>query len=346
MLMGLVALILGALPGWIAGREITASFYSSRFSLASMLGASLFFIGLLEWITPRYFVKITLVSVMVAITTNYHIRTNDLYRASWDWQKNFYWQLYWRAPYIEPNTPFISDNEVLLYAGGYATAMGINLTYSEGAQAENLGYWFFALDDKLDGQINQFRNQKALRGNLRNLNFSGDSLDSLIINYDSKRCLHVLSDGRAENALLPASLQEVLPASNLSRIHPVTDKLPPDPHIFGSEPDHTWCYYYEKAELARQFEDWEQIAYLGDEAMRAGYTPYDPVEWFAFIEAYGLSGQVKQATAITQDIYNTRSDYGPPLCELWKGMADQPEIEVTLLSEWESLQRSLSCQTK
>ena len=37
--LGLIALLLGALPAWMAGRESTASFYSSRFSLASMFGA-------------------------------------------------------------------------------------------------------------------------------------------------------------------------------------------------------------------------------------------------------------------------------------------------------------------
>jgi hypothetical protein len=337
-------LILGALPAWMTGREMTASFYSSRFALASMFGASLFFVGLLEWVTPRYFVKITLVSLLIVVTTNYYLRTNDLYRSSWEWQKDFYWQLYWRAPYIEPHTPLISDNEVLLYAGGYATAMGINLTYSEGAQPGDLGYWFFNLDDKLEGQINQFRNQKALLGKLRNMKFSGESSNSLVIDFDGKSCLHVLAGGRAENALLPDSFQQILPASNLSRIQPVTKKPPPDAHIFSSEPDHTWCYYYEKAELARQLEDWEQIAHLGDEAIQAGYTPYDLIEWFVFIKGYGLSGQVGSATTITQDVFKARRDYGPALCELWREMVNQPQAQATLSSAWGLLQKDLSCQ--
>lgn len=346
MVLGIIALILGALPAWMAGREMTASFYSSRFALGSMFGASLFFVGLLEWVTPRYFVKITLVSILIAVTTNYHLRTNDLYRISWDWQKDFYWQLYWRAPYIEPNTPLISDNEVLLYAGGYATAMGINLAYSEGRQPEDLGYWFFNLDDKLEGQINQFRNQKALRGKLRNMNFSGESSDSLVIDFDGRSCLHVLADGRAENTLLPDSLQQVLPASNLSRIRPVTEKLPPDQLIFGPEPEHTWCYYYEKAELARQFQDWNGVANLGDQAINADYLPYDPVEWFVFIEGYGLSGHVEQAATLTKDVFATRNDYGPALCELWQEMANQPQAQARLSSTWELLQRDLSCQSE
>jgi len=346
MALGLIALLLGTLPAWMAGRETTASFYSSRFSLAGMFGAGLFIVGLLEWITPRYFVKIALVSAMVLVTTNYHLRINDGYRDSWDAQKKFYWQLYWRAPYIEPNTPLISDNEVLLYAGGYATAMGMNLTYFEGVQPENMAYWLFVQDDRLEGQMFRFHNRKPLEGKLRNLSFTGESNDSLIIDNSNLGCLHVLADGRAENALLSDPLQQIVPVSDLNRIYPETDKLPPDPDIFGPEPEHTWCYYYEKSDLARQFEDWEQVTRLGDEAINAGYAASNPIEWFVFIEGYGLTGNIDQAASITQQVFETRSDYGLALCELWKEMADQQPGDVQLQSEWEELQGSPLCQTE
>jgi len=344
MAIGLIALMLGILPAWMAGRQTTASFYSSRFSLASMFGASLFLIGILEWITPRFFVKITLVSAMILVTTNYHIRINDLYRDSWEWQRKFYWELYWRSPYIEPNTPLISDNEVLLYAGGYATSMGLNLAYNEGADPEKLAYWFFNLDDKLEGQINRFNAGREISGTLRNMKFSGESTNSLIIDYDGKSCLHVLADGRAENALLSRSLQQVVPVSNLERIQSETGSLPPDSNIFGPEPKHGWCYYYEKAELARQFQIWEQIAHLGDQALSTGLTPHDPIEWFVFIEGYGLSGQEELAATLTQDVFNARKDYGPALCELWKDMAAQQNANAKMLNEWEALKSSPLCQ--
>jgi len=344
MALGLIAVLLGAFPAWMAGRETTASFYSSRFSLASIFGAGLFLVGLLEWVTPRYFVKITLVSAMILVTTNYHLRINDGYRESWDAQKRFYWQLYWRAPYIEPNTPLISDNEVLLYAGGYTTAMGINLTYHEGAQPENMAYWLFVLDDRLEGQISRFHNGKSLEGELRNLHFTGESTNSLIINNSAQGCLHMLADRRAENALLPDALQQIVPISNLSRIHLETDKLPPDPDIFGPEPEHTWCYYYEKAELARQLEDWEQVTRLGDEARNSGYAASDPIEWFVFIKGYGLKGNADQAASITHQVFETRGDYGLALCDLWQEMAGRQQGDVALQSEWKKLQGSSLCQ--
>jgi hypothetical protein len=222
--------------------------------------------------------------------------------------------------------------------------MGINLLYDEGAQPDKMAYWFFNLDDKLEGQMFRFRNRQPLEGTLRNLKFSGESTDSLIINYNGRSCLHVLAEGRAENVTLPASLQQIVPVSNLNRIKPETEGLPPDPDIFGSEPEHTWCYYYQKADLARQLENWEQVTQLGDMVINAGYSPFDPIEWFVFVQGYALSGQVEKAASITQEVFNARDDYAPALCELWKDLAAERQSDAKVLSEWESLQASPVCQ--
>ena len=47
--------------------------------------------------------------------------------------------------------------------------------------------------------------------------------------------------------------------------------LPAPP--FATEPGHTWCYFYEKAELARQIQDWDQIVALGSEAAEKELRP-------------------------------------------------------------------------
>jgi hypothetical protein len=55
---------------------------------------------------------------------------------------------------------------------------------------------------------------------------------------------------------------------------------------FGAEPAHTWCYYYEKAALARQMNHWDEVTHLGEEARKLGYAANDPVEWLPFLQAY------------------------------------------------------------
>ena len=61
--------------------------------------------------------------------------------------------------------------------------------------------------------------------------------------------------------------------------------------FFGPEPPHTWCYYYEKASLARQQGDWAGVVRLGEQAASLNYAASDPVEWLPFIEATASLGQ-------------------------------------------------------
>ena len=50
------------------------------------------------------------------------------------------------------------------------------------------------------------------------------------------------------------------------------------PEIYGPEPAHGWCYYFEQAELAAQDGDWVRVAALGDKAFSLNHYPNDPVE--------------------------------------------------------------------
>jgi len=93
--------------------------------------------------------------------------------------------------------------------------------------------------------------------------------------------------------------------------------------LFGKEPPHTWCYFYEKAELARQAGDWELVARLGDEAINQGYAPSDPYEWLPFIEAYALSDDLKQAGQLSREAFASDGKPGTGLCQLWKRVQAQ-----------------------
>ncbi len=67
---------------------------------------------------------------------------------------------------------------------------------------------------------------------------------------EQDQCLHVLRPDYSAVSGLSAEAYQWAAVSNLSRIEPTTKSVPP-PDIFGNEPEHTWCYYYEKADLAR-----------------------------------------------------------------------------------------------
>jgi hypothetical protein len=109
---------------------------------------------------------------------------------------------------------------------------------------------------------------------------------------------------------------DAIPLSDLSNIlvdASQTAKLP-----FLSEPEHTWCYYFAKAELARQRGDWVQVIDLMEEARTLGYEPEDPFEWLTYIEAQAFTGNLEAAQEISEDVLKEENRIRKGLCELWK----------------------------
>jgi hypothetical protein len=95
--------------------------------------------------------------------------------------------------------------------------------------------------------------------------------------------------------------------------------------MIGEELPHTgWCYYFEKADLARQQGNWAAISRLADEALAQGYTPSQdgansPYEWLPFIEGLGRSARWEQAVDLTRQAFEVDPKYRKMMCNLWTG---------------------------
>ncbi len=99
-------------------------------------------------------------------------------------------------------------------------------------------------------------------------------------------------DSRAENWLPFASLKPILPGNAENPIDPSAIHL-------GAGPERGWCYYYEKADLARQTQDWQSVRELGDKAIfRQGFITSLDTELMPFILAYALGGEWQKATEL------------------------------------------------
>jgi hypothetical protein len=123
--------------------------------------------------------------------------------------------------------------------------------------------------------------------------------------------------GGGGEPLVAARLKDVAKYSNQSVIlfEKQNQLLGP---LFGSEPPHSWCYYFGQAELARQMGEWEKVAHLGDVAFTLDDYPNDPFERFVFIEGYANVGDWKKAVELSTTSYKISKAYvGPSLCRLW-----------------------------
>ncbi len=117
------------------------------------------------------------------------------------------------------------------------------------------------------------------------------------------------------------------------------------PKVYGPEPSHGWCYYFEKADLARQFKDWNEVAKLGNQAFKLSDSPNNPVERFVFIEGYANVGNWDKAVELSRVSYKVSKDYvGPLLCQLWKSIATETIASAERSAALDNIQKMLTCK--
>jgi tetratricopeptide (TPR) repeat protein len=109
---------------------------------------------------------------------------------------------------------------------------------------------------------------------------------------------------------------EAIPLSDLSTIKVDAGQTPSI--AFLPEPEHTWCYYYAKAELAYQQGDWHQVMASIEEARSLGYAPEDPFEWLGYIEAQARLGNIEAAERVSREAIKEDSSLRKGLCEVWQ----------------------------
>ncbi len=321
--LGMVAMLLALIPTWATDNQITVGLYSSRFALPALLGSSLLLAGLIDFFIRSTRLKVAAVALLLGLAVGAHLRGANDFR--WDWvkQQRFFWQLSWRVPGVEPGTAFFSDGAMFRYVGGYPTAAALNSFYP--ATYPQQTYWFFELDRNFRHDMDGFVAGQPIRDELRNLVYRGSSRNGIALFYqpESGRCLWVLGPEQAGIPVLPELTAQAAEVSALDRIETA---LPgPDiSSIFGPEPERSWCYYYQKADLARQMLDWDQVLRLYAQADRAGFQPASPYEYFPFIEAFMASGDRSQAEALMVAAYriSKKGRDRPVLCAHWAQIAD------------------------
>lgn len=344
---GFMAILLGVLPGWLTYREVLTVPYGSRIALPAQLGLSIFAVVLIEWLVDRQSRRFLLFGSLLGLSIFSHLYTANYYREAWEVQRQFYWQLYWRAPGILPKTALLSDSEVVPSAGTYSTAAAMNMIYaSEPVDPGDLPYWFFNMGHQFGGQYDRFISGKNINARFRNWAFRGDAENSVLVDYDGEGCVNVIIPDPVENPLLPASLKEAVKNANPDRI--LTEDLLAGPSpavVLGPEPAHAWCYYYEKAQLARQSGEWRAAVSLGEQARELGFRPKKAIEWLPFVDAYVKDNNLASALSLTRDAYTQDPRIQPHVCDYWQALlADQPSKFTD--SQRMDIRRKLECDLK
>jgi hypothetical protein len=312
MLIGTFITFCAVFPVVISGREVELYDSYKSYGLHPIGGVVMFIVGIILMLQPGFRKPILIALICLSVSTQ--VINANYWQKLWEYQRQVWWQLTWRAPDIKNDTAvMVYMPEGYLMQQDYEMWGPLNLIYRQIPASAPL------IQAKV---LNSETAYDVLRKKVRD-NFDRDVIlhvdfnNLLLISYPTTAsCIHVI-DGKipvySESETLIT--QQVGSLSQIDRIIPSGTAPEPRVQIFGPEPVHGWCYYYQKASLARQNGNWEEVVNLYEEAASLNLSPIDTSEYFPFIEAYANLGMQKEARVLYIRGIKDRVKLRLPLCQ-------------------------------
>ena len=356
VLISLASLLASGWPFWFVDLPVdTQLIGGSRFTISFMFGASLLLVGLLDLLVRRAWLKIVFVSAIVGLAVGYHFRDANYYRQIHYNQAEFFQQLAWRAPGLEPGTLILTNTfqEPILNGDNSLTA-ALNWIYDPDPPY-TLDYMLFYIPSRIEsGNLSGLEPGIPVIKDLRNARFTGSTSQVLAVYYSPPRCLRVL-DAKVDQFIsrlpgMPREMKEAANISNLAQINPnPTSPAQLPAALFKHLPlEDSWCYYYEKAELARQAEDWQEVSRLGDQALVGEFKVDSSIELVPFIEGYARSSLVEKARQLSLEAQRKKPEgkqlTEEILCSTWSRIGLDASPESALAASTSDVKRELGCR--
>ncbi len=304
MVVGLAAIIVGQLPMWITDRNIQWERSLDRHSLSAMLGATLFMTGFLHALIRRRAPFILATALLVGFGASFQFRMGHEYAREHGRQADFFWQLHWRAPGLEPGTMVFLHHEPLAWPEpkDYTYGVPLALIYGPAHEAGDVPLWVFPDAPGFQPHWLALVGTEAAEGaavvrrEIRNLGVTGSTGRAVVAVHRPPGCLRVLDPERDELVDVPGVVRAARLRSQPALIRPDGEhRVGTLRRLYGSEPERGWCHHFQRAELALQRGDWVAVGELADQVLERSLTPADDREWAPFIEGYVRAGRREDA---------------------------------------------------
>ena len=232
----------------------------------------------------------------------------------------------WRAPAIAPDTLLLMNEELSFNADNSISA-AVNWIYDPEATASHINYALFYPGNRLGGSLPSLEPDLPIRYGYYAGDFNGNTSQALAFYYDPPYCLRLLDpelDSNNRFILEDSLMRKASALSNPKRI--LREPTVSMPSFYGAEPPHGWCYYFQKAELARQFGDWEEVDALAESAFQLDEHFNNPIELFVFIEGNAHASEWNEAVRLSREARQVSKSYVDPLlCRLWMRIEAETE---------------------
>ena len=347
IVLGLVGIVGGRIPSYMAGMPLEMRFDWDRLMISVLFGASLLTAGLIDFLFKDGRRKEIFISLIIALAIGMQFQQSNSFRRDWENQKSFFWQLAWRAPALKAGTVLVTDELPLQYEADLQLSAPLNLVYQP--DASKLSYMLLYTKNRLGGTLlPSLSPGQPMAYRYRTVEFDGNTSNMIILQQPGDGCLLLMDPNYISEETypgLPENLTKSIDLSNINQVERNGDNMAVPSPYFGPEPARDWCYYFEKAELARQYGDWEEVLMNYESASSAGFTARQPVENLVFIEALARLGNTDKAARLTEKVISQDRKLCKALADTWQRAAPaSPEIQPEAMKQIEDLSVLPECR--
>lgn len=340
--LGVVMILLGGPPFWLTAVPVSLGFPANRATLAFVLGVGFIFAGVIDLAPSK--LKYGIAVAFIGLAAGRQFLWANEFRRDWTDHKNMFWQMTWRAPGLEQNTIVVLNEELAYYADNSLGAV-LNWIYAPENRTDQVDYVLFYPRSRLGSSLPALEPGLPVHYDFLAGRFAGNTSQAVVFYYSPPRCLRLLDPEIDSINRLILDDSFMRKAAKISRTTPILDETSSQmPGIYNPEPLHGWCYYFEKADLARQLGNWSEIVDLGKIAFGLEDYPNDPLERFVFIEGYAHAGDWEKAVELSITSYRVSKSYmGPLLCKLWDRIERETESTAEQSSALSEVSAAFGC---
>ncbi|MBC7876727.1 MAG: hypothetical protein H7Y59_06095 [Anaerolineales bacterium] len=325
--LSLASIIGGLLPVILVNRHVTLPDYS-RYTLIASVGAVLLLTIVIDNISS-HIVRSTVLGFFVAVAVMAHYGNAVKAVNETIATRNFWWQVAWRAPDIKTGVTLIASYPGSPISEDYFVWGPANLIYYPEKQNSNPVEIQLPAAVLTNEVVLEIITDRGVETPLRRGNYLQRDFGNVLvmIQSSSSGCVRLINGDAPE--LSPRDHQRlflIAPNSRLENVITESQFHNPPSVVFGEEPDHGWCFYYQKADLARQRGEWEQIPDLLKEALNQGYYPEDNLEWMPFLQAYAILGDEEKMRSMAK-LVTTDKFLRLQVCEIMKNFMQEETLK-------------------
>lgn len=316
LILGCAALLLSGIPYWGTFLDVSTDFPWDRSTLSFSPGVSIILAVILNMAFKPFFFCAS-AALLTALSALFQVQNTQVYIYESEKMNDYFWQLAWRAPALEAGTILASEDIPLDRTSDNDLSPVVNWQYAPENKGLEYAYKYFDLHLREETFYAHPVEATTVDHTYRSHHFNSSTEKTLGIFYKKNGCLQIIDSMNTGYPDLSESLIRIAPLSHNDLI--ITDSQPASvpPLPIGNEPEHGYCYYFQKITLSQQKGNTDDAYIYAQEALRSDLHPHYAPDLAPLVLAFLEQGDVSSAEQLISGntIGSGDVDY---LCSYWQ----------------------------